>query len=326
MSKETSVPHESKDKILEYSWIMKQAGLAEITIKHQVTTLKHLVALGADLDNPDSVDAVLATKSLSPSSKLNHAKAYKSFTKAFKIKWEQPRFKYEPRQRFMPSELEIDQLIDACCGSGAVFLQILKDTACRTSEVMKLKWSDIDGEKNTVRIAGEMGSITRSIPVSARTIEMVNTLPKQQNEYLFNQPIASFKRQFNHAKKKLAETLQNQRMRQIHPNSFRHWKAAMLYSKTKDICAVQRLLGQRSLKNTLVYVHLAYSKDSDEKQNIIVKCPRCGSGPDNILRNGVLSNKNGSKKQRYLCSSCKTRFSIDFHDSQTKKKPPGGTV
>jgi hypothetical protein len=44
---------------------------------------------------------------------------------------------------------------------------------------------------------------------------------------------------------------------------FRHWKATMGYHRTKDILYVQRILGHKSLKNTLVYTYLL-ENDVDE--------------------------------------------------------------
>jgi hypothetical protein len=45
--------------------------------------------------------------------------------------------------------------------------------------------------------------------------------------------------------------------------TLRHFKATMLYHKTKDILLVQRMLGHRDIRNTLVYTHLI-DNESDE--------------------------------------------------------------
>jgi site-specific recombinase XerC len=36
----------------------------------------------------------------------------------------------------------------------------------------------------------------------------------------------------------------------------RHWKATMEYQRTKDILHVMKLLGHRSIQNTLIYTQL----------------------------------------------------------------------
>ncbi|MFA9496844.1 MAG: hypothetical protein ACERKS_13115, partial [Candidatus Bathyarchaeota archaeon] len=47
-----------------------------------------------------------------------------------------------------------------------------------------------------------------------------------------------------------------------------HWKATVTYHETKDILFVQRLLGHKSIKNTLVYTHLV---DMDTDESYVVK-------------------------------------------------------
>ena len=67
----------------------------------------------------------------------------------------------------------------------------------------------------------------------------------------------------------LSEQLVNPRLKRINFRTFRHWKATVTYHETKDILYVQRLLGHKSLKNTLVYTHLV-DMDSDESYTVKV--------------------------------------------------------
>jgi hypothetical protein len=61
----------------------------------------------------------------------------------------------------------------------------------------------------------------------------------------------------------------NPRLTRINIRTFRHWKATVTYHETKDILYVQRLLGHKSLKNTLVYTHLL-DMESDESYSVKV--------------------------------------------------------
>jgi integrase len=157
------------------------------------------------------------------------------------ISWTPIRTKYQPKQPFVPLESELDQLIAACGKKTATFLQMLKDTGARSGEVCKLKWTDIDDKTNAVRINNpEKNSNARTIKVSAKTIAMINAMPKKYGEYVFNP-----------------------RLKQIHLHTFRHWKATTEYARTKDILYVMRLLGHKNIQNTLIYTHLI-SFESDE--------------------------------------------------------------
>lgn len=47
----------------------------------------------------------------------------------------------------------------------------------------------------------------------------------------------------------------------------------MLYHKTKDIVHVQRKMGHRSLKNTLIYIDLADFQDEEEYISKVAQSP-----------------------------------------------------
>jgi integrase len=69
---------------------------------------------------------------------------------------------------------------------------------------------------------------------------------------------------FNAQRKHAAQKLGNARILQIHFHTFRHWKATMEYHRTKDILHVMRLLGHKSIANTLIYTQLVEFEDDDK--------------------------------------------------------------
>jgi len=50
--------------------------------------------------------------------------------------------------------------------------------------------------------------------------------------------------------------LGNPRLLKISFITFRHWKGAIEYHRTKDILYVKKLLGHNSIQNTLIYINL----------------------------------------------------------------------
>jgi integrase len=143
------------------------------------------------------------------------------------------------------------------------FLQVLKDTAARTSEAAKIRWTDIDERSNTIRINNPVkGSNARIVKVTPKTIAMLNNMPRN-NEYIFNTNVNTIRTCFSKQRTRIANRLQNQKLKQIHLHTFRHWKATMEYHRTKNIKHVQQMLGHRKLENTDFYTQLL-NFESDE--------------------------------------------------------------
>ena len=243
---------ESKVNIPEFARMMKRAGLAEVTIKNRSYILNHLVKLRADLTDPNSVNKVLTSGKFSPASKFNHIKTYSAFAKAFKISWQKPNVKYEPRKRFIPLESEIDQLISACHQSPlcAALLQMLKETGMKPSEVCYLKSTDLNTENSTVRVNNPKNG-PRTLKISTKLLNMIKELQVRKEEYVFNNDMPSLKWKIERTKKELAETLQNSRFKEINFPSLRRWKITTGYEKTGNIYYLSRLMGFRSVRNTM---------------------------------------------------------------------------
>jgi len=248
---------DAKGKILEYAWYLKKRGQAESTIRNRTQALNRLIEKGADLMNPDSVETILATEKLTPANKREYVAVYRAFTKTFSIPWIPIKVRYEPKQPFIPLESEIDQLIAGCGKRTATFLQVLKDTGARAGETARLQWTDVNSQNNTIGINDpEKGSRSRTIKVSAKTIAMISAMSKKYGNYIFNPNWHSIHDAFYLSRNRLARTLQNPRLKQIHFHTLRHWKATMEYKKTRNILYVKQLLGHKRLENTEIYTHL----------------------------------------------------------------------
>jgi len=134
-------------------------------------------------------------------------------------------------------------------------------------------------KSNTIRINNPVkGSLARVVKVSPKTIAMIKALPMTR-EFVFNPNMHTLRQGFMKQRKRIAKTLQNPRLKQIHFHTFRHWKATMEYHRTKDILHVKRLLGHRKIENTEIYTHLinfesdewhvAHAKDLKEETKLI---------------------------------------------------------
>ncbi|MCK4434488.1 tyrosine-type recombinase/integrase [Candidatus Bathyarchaeota archaeon] len=244
-----------KGKILEFAFWMQKQGYAESTIKGRKIRLETLMKRGANLLDPESFKAILALqKTWSAGTKANAVDAYNLFLEREGIRWDPPRYKRLETIPFIPSEAELNQLIGASSKKLGTFLQGLKETGADPGELAAAKPEDIDQEARIITINKPVkGHRPRTIRVSQDLINRLKMLI-QTSGRIFDQE--QLRRAFYYKRKTMAHKLANPRLLKITFITFRHWFGTMEYHRTKDILHVQRLLGHKSIQNTLIYIDL----------------------------------------------------------------------
>ncbi len=174
ISAKTGKEKDVEARLLEYLWWMRRQGYADETIRGYVLALKILAARGADLNSPDSVKEVIARQRWSGNRRRNVINAYSLFLKMVGGHWEKPRCEVERKIPFIPAEEEIDALIAGSNRRLSVFLQLLKETAMRAGEAVRLEWADIDFDRHLITLnRPEKRSSPRVWRVSDRLLMML---------------------------------------------------------------------------------------------------------------------------------------------------------
>jgi integrase/predicted RNA-binding Zn-ribbon protein involved in translation (DUF1610 family) len=272
------VKEENKGKLLEYRFWMEKQNYDPETTRCWENCLEALLSENAVLMDPESVKEILAkdAKKQKPRwgqyRRQNIINAYKLFMKINSMRvwdrWEKPKNKITRKFPFIPIEQEIDALIAGSGKKNAAFAQTGKETAMRPGEIKTLEWINIDSERNVITLnEPEKGSNPRMWKVSQKLIGMLNALPKT-SEQVFPGSLKSMKTTWNKTRKRLAQNLQNPRLKKITFYTLRHWKATMEYHRTKDIQYVQQLLGHKDVRNTMIYINIEHAifgaGDNDE--------------------------------------------------------------
>jgi integrase len=261
-----------KGKLIEFAWKLKREGITEVTIKNYTKILRLLTEDGANLLDADSVKDVIARKKWSVTSKAYAVAVYQKFAKIEKIAWQPPKYKVNQKLPFIPLESEIDSLIAFCGKKTSTILQLLKETGMRIGEALRLKWTDVDSNSNTIVLnETEKNGIPRMFKVSSKLIGMINNLPKRKETIFGVRFINNLETDFNYQRKRAAQKLQNPRLLRITFHTLRHWKATMEYHKTKDILHVMQLLGHRNIQNTLIYTQLVKFENEEEYHSATAK-------------------------------------------------------
>jgi integrase len=248
---------EAKEKIFELCLYLKRQNYSEETIRLNRIALKVLSDRGANLFNSDSVKDVIAKQTWSSSRRKNVIIAYTNFLKINKMTWEPPRCVVTSPFPFIPTEQEIDALISSAPKKLSTFLLLLKETAMRRGEAKRLQWINIDSERNTITLNNpEKNSNPRMWKVTPQLIAQLNALPKNSELVFGSSKMDSLKAAYLHLRRKQADKLKNPRLLKIGFHIIRHWKATMLYHRTKDPLYVRDFLGHKSMKNTEKYMNI----------------------------------------------------------------------
>jgi len=169
--------------------------------------------------------------------------------------FQKPIYKRADSLPFIPLEEELNALISGSGKKMSAFLQILKDTGARSGELWNVRWTDIDLANSMVYIRPEKGSEARVVKLSTRAIALLNLFPHSSDK-IFEGDLDHFRRNFELKRKYLAKKFGNPRLLKITFHTFRHWKATIEYQRTKDLLYVKKILGHRSLNNTLRYTRV----------------------------------------------------------------------
>ena len=138
------------------------------------------------------------------------------------------------------------------------------NTGARATELLNMKFSDLNEFEESIHIFGIKGSNDREIPLPhwlfkeimrLRNINATNVFAKHRSsEYIF--PIS-----YN----RLRQIWQLYRPVEKKFHSLRHTFAIRLYQKTKDIRLLQVALGHRNITNTMVYADYIYTQSELRK-------------------------------------------------------------
>jgi integrase/recombinase XerD len=147
-------------------------------------------------------------------------------------------------------------------------LELLYATGLRVSELINLKFNDIDLANDFVRVIGK-GSKERIVPINESAVKWMTlylkdyrpTILKNKNsEYLFiSNALKPISRQgfFKIVKQ---EVVRAGIKKDVSPHVLRHSFATHLLNHGADLRVIQELLGHSDISTTQIYTHLVNEK------------------------------------------------------------------
>ena len=261
----------TETSLIDYAWKLKKKGRNDSTIKIRCSVLSDLIKKGADLNNPDTVETILAVENeyndIEKRSKKHLAiMAYQSYCRVQKIFWEPIKDNYQPKDAFIASPDELKLYVTSGGHRFGTFLQVTHDTGARRGEVCHIKRSDVNTTNLTISInQPEKGSLTRTIKVPEATIARIQSLNRKYDPYIFCPNPRTYTDQFENLRRKVCRQYPSEtdRLNQIHLHTFRYGFAHRLLKQLKPQKEVQQKLGHKSSKSTDRYTNTVVFNDLD---------------------------------------------------------------
>ena len=139
----------------------------------------------------------------------------------------------------------------------ALLLSLALKTGGRATEILNLKYSDLNEFDQTIFLKGIKNSNDRELPINPRLFRRLMRYvrySKGKQQQVFDISYNRFRQIWEYYRpvnKKL--------------HALRHTFAIELYKKTKDLRLVQLALGHRSITNTMIYANYIYSQKELKK-------------------------------------------------------------
>ena len=172
-------------------------------------------------------------------------------------------------RRKLPQVLDVDEataLVETDSGGklavrDRAMLELFYSSGLRLSELVSLRWLDLDLDGGEVRVLGKGGK-TRIVPVGRHAVGALRALGAEQGMQA-DGPVFRGRagapinpRTIQLRMKALA--LQQGIPKHIHPHLLRHTFASHMLESSGDLRAVQELLGHADIATTQIYTHLDF--------------------------------------------------------------------
>jgi integrase/recombinase XerC len=174
--------------------------------------------------------------------------------------------------RRLPATLDADQVASLLAISGddpltlrdRAILELFYSSGLRLAELVGLNLGDVDAADRTVRVLGK-GSKTRIVPVGKQALAALKDWLAVRAELARAGELALF---VGHRGERVSPRTVQKRVNEwakrqgtptrVHPHMLRHSFATHVLESSRNLLAVQELLGHASLSTTQIYTHLDF--------------------------------------------------------------------
>lgn len=160
----------------------------------------------------------------------------------------------EGRVRYLEKE-EIVKLLAKCSARLRPIVITALNTGMRRSEILNLKWHDVDFQRDIISLWDTKNGESRRVPMNAQVrTTLIKVKKHPESQYIFcnrkGSPLSNIRKSFFTA-------IQKAGIINFHFHDLRHTFASQLVMAGVDINTTRELLGHKDIRMTLRYSHLS---------------------------------------------------------------------
>ena len=169
-----------------------------------------------------------------------------------------PNLKREKKLPVILSKKEIKDMILATTNlNHRLIIQMAYGTGMRVSELINLKWQDIDFQRNIIHIKRAKGKKDRIVMLSPKIKKALNSLFIKKEGYVF---LSNRKKKYT--TRTIEKIVDNAKVKagikkKVSPHTLRHSFATHLLENGTDIHYIRELLGHSDIDTTLIYTRVS---------------------------------------------------------------------
>jgi integrase len=159
----------------------------------------------------------------------------------------------EPRSRervLTPEEMR--RLVDAAAPHLKPILITALNTGMRRSEILSLKWADLNFKDRFISIEDSKSGDPRKVRMNDLVIETLKDLPRTSDYVFPNEDTGSF---IKTVKTAFRTACRNAKIKGFRFHDLRHTAASSMVAAGADLVTVSRILGHSSILMTMRYAH-----------------------------------------------------------------------
>ena len=167
----------------------------------------------------------------------------------------------KPRQRRLEAGEE-EALLQACRESGAHYLQtfviLAIETGMRFGELAGVAWENLNLQKRTIYLPDTKNGSPRTVPLSTRALNAIQTQPRSIDGRLFSVKPGSIRSAFLIALYRAQATQPDSKMflRELRFHDLRHEAVTRLFERGLNPIEVGMVSGHKTLSMLQRYTHL----------------------------------------------------------------------